>query len=251
MMMFSLLALSLVAADAPSALYVSKLGASTDGRTWETAFATIQAALEAVPEGGGRRIVVRPDTYFEANLAPAHPGAAGEWNELVGDVDGKLGSGTSGWVVIDSGDPGQQGFKSYDWWGPIRAYSHGWSAEHTEETFSAIVWDRWRLRGLYVTGGDAGLFFDGTNHVEPFSVTIEDCVSIGRAFGASAARSAGVWAASSRGPPSRSPAAAAGSTPSTPGATRPPAISESKTRRCLTGPTCCWKTAPWSASSAP
>ncbi len=168
----------------PVTLYVSKLGDDTDGSSWAHAFRTIQQALSAIPDNaGGHRVLIRPDTYFENNLFPNHRGAKGRYNELIGDTDGKLGSGTTGSVVIDSGDPAQKGFKSYDWWGPIRAYSHGWSPEHKERTFSAIGWDRWRLKGLYVTGGDAGIFFDTTDHVEPFSVVVEDCVSIGRAFG--------------------------------------------------------------------
>ncbi len=173
-----------VPATARSTVYVSKLGDDSDGSSWAKAYTTIQAALDAVPDdAGGHRIVVRPDTYFEAMLWTAHRGAAGAYNELVGDIDGSLGSGTSGWVVIDSGDPGQQGFKSYDWWGPIRATSQGWSPEHTDETFSAICWDRWRLANLYVTGGDGGIFFDLTDQVKPFSVIVDNCVSIGRAFG--------------------------------------------------------------------
>ncbi len=164
-------------------LYVSSLGDNSDGSSWGKAYRTIQAALGAVPDDqGGHRIVVRPGTYFEANLYPAHKGAAGAYNELVGDVDGRLGSGATGRIVIDCGDP-EKGFKSYDWWGNIRAYSHGWSAEHTEPTFSAIGWDRWKLCNLYATGGDGGLFFDCTDKVEPFTVIVEDCVSIGRAFG--------------------------------------------------------------------
>lgn len=165
-------------------LYVSKLGDGSDGRTWATAFRTIQEALDAIPDDrGGHRIVVRPDTYLEANLNPAFKGAEGAYNELVGDVDGSYGGGRVGEVVVDSSDPGLQGFKSYDWWGPIRAYTQGWSSEHTAETTSAIWWDRWALRNLYFTGGDGGVFFDCTDHVEPFSVLVEDCVSIGRAFG--------------------------------------------------------------------
>ncbi len=164
--------------------YVSKLGDNSDGRSWATAFHTIQQALQAIPDdSGGHRVIVRPDTYFEAMLYPAHKGAPGAYNELIGDVDGRFGSGTQGWVVIDSSDPEQRGFKSYDWWGPIKAYKRGWSREHTEPTFSAIVWDRWRLRGLYLTGGDGGIFFDLVDQVKPFSVIVEDCVGIGRAFG--------------------------------------------------------------------
>lgn len=164
-------------------LYVSKLGDNSDGSSWTKAFRTIQAALNAVPDArGGHRVIVRPDTYMEANLYPAQRGAPGAYNQLLGDTDGTLGSGTRGWVVVDSGDPGK-GFKSYDWWGPIRAYKKGWSAEHKEESFSAAVWDRWSLRQLYVTGGDGGLFFDLVDKAEPFTVEVEDCVSIGRAFG--------------------------------------------------------------------
>lgn len=165
-------------------LYVSKLGDDSDGSSWARAFHTIQKALNAVPtESGGHRVVVRPDTYFEANLFAIHKGAQGTYNELVGDIDGTLGSGTSGWVFIDSGDPGQRGFKSYDWWGPIRAYKHGWSAKHTGPAFSAIGWDRWVFRNLYMTGGDGGLFFDLVDEVQPFTVVVENCVGIGRAFG--------------------------------------------------------------------
>ena len=164
-------------------LHVSKLGDNSDGSSWTRAFHTIQAALSAVPDAqGGHRIVVRPDTYMEANLYPAHRGAAGAYNELAGDFDGRRGSGTSGWVVLDASDPAK-GFKSYDWYGTIRAYKKGWSREHKEESFSAIGWDRWTLRRLYATGGDGGLFFDLVDRTEPFTVRVEDSVSIGRAFG--------------------------------------------------------------------
>jgi hypothetical protein len=179
-----LLACAAQALSSPATLYVSKLGDDTSGLSWAHAFNTIQKALGALPDaGGGHRIMVRPDTYFEHDLFPSQKGAAGRYNELIGDTDGKLGSGTSGSVVIDSGDPDQHGFKSYDWWGPFRAYSHAWSPEHTEPTFSAIGWDRWRLRSLYVTGGDGGIFFDCTDQVKPFTVVVEDCTAIGRAFG--------------------------------------------------------------------
>ncbi len=111
-------------------------------------------------------------------------GAAGSYNLLIGDVDGSLGSGARGRVVIDSGDP-DKGFKSYDFWSTIRATTKGWSPEHTASTFSAIAWDRWIIRNLYATGGDAGLFWDLTDQSgQGFTVIMEDCVSIGRAFGA-------------------------------------------------------------------
>jgi len=164
-------------------LYVSKLGDNSDGSSWPKAFRTVQAALNAVPDNkGGHRIIVRPDTYMEANLFPAQKGAAGAYNQLIGDTDGSLGSGTSGWVILDSSDA-EKGFKSYDWWGTIRAYKRGWSKEHTAETFSSIGWDRWKFQNLYATGGDAGLFFDLVDKAEPFTVIVEDCISIGRAFG--------------------------------------------------------------------
>lgn len=168
----------------PATLYVSKLGDHSDGSTWTKAFRTIQAALDAVPDDrGGHRIVVRPDTYMEANLAPARKGALGAPNTLVGDFDGSLGSGAQGWVVIDSGDP-EKGFKSWDWWGTIRATDRHWPHGNNKETFSSIIWDRWTLRHLYVAGGDAGFFFDLTDKSgEGFSVMVEDCVGTGRAFG--------------------------------------------------------------------
>lgn len=184
MIAISILSVNALAQDpVRSTLYVSKLGDNSDGSTWAKAFTTIQAALDAIPDDqGGHRIIIRPDTYMEAMLTTAFKGAEGAYNQLIGDVDGRYGSGTTGWVVLDSGDP-KAGFKSYDWWGPIRSNQEGWSPEHTDPTFSAIIWDRWHLRNLYVTGGDAGLFWDMTDHVEPFSVIVEDCVGIGRAFG--------------------------------------------------------------------
>lgn len=167
-----------------SLFYVSKLGDNSDGSSWTKAFNTIQGALDAIPnEQGGYKIIIRPDTYFEANLFPHFKGAKERYNSLIGDFDGSLGSGTSGHVVIDSGDPKQKGFKSYDWWSTFRATQQGWSEEHKEETFSAIGWDRWALSHLYVTGSDAGLFWDGTNQVQPFTILVEDCIGIGRAFG--------------------------------------------------------------------
>lgn len=178
------------AGAAPSAtgrgitLHVSKLGDDSDGRSWATAFRTVQRALSAIPDAkGGHRILVRPDTYAEANLAPSHPGAAGAYNSIEGDFDGRLGSGATGWCVIDAGDP-TKGFKSWDWWSSIRASDHHWPGGNNRETFSSIVWDRWKLSRIYATGGDAGLFWDLTNRSgEGFTVVVEDCVGIGRAFG--------------------------------------------------------------------
>lgn len=171
------------AGHAGATIYVSKLGDNSDGRSWATAFTTVQAAMDQVPDAlGGHRIIIRPDTYMEANLSVPYPGAEGSYNLLIGDTDGSLGSGQTGQVVLDAGDP-EKGFKSYDWWGSIRSNTQGWSKEHTEPTFSAIVWDRWILRNLYATGGDAGLFWDCTNRIEPFSIVVEDCTSLGRAFG--------------------------------------------------------------------
>lgn len=165
-------------------IYVSKLGNNSDGRSWKKAYHTIQAALSAIPDDrGGHEIIIRPDTYIEANLYPAFKGAQGAYNLLLGDSDGRLGSGATGRIVIDAGDP-QKGFKSYDWWGTIRSTTKGWRPEFTEQTFSSIFWDRWILRNLYTSGSDAGFFWDLTDKSgEGFTVIVEDCVSIGRAFG--------------------------------------------------------------------
>ena len=164
--------------------YVSKLGDNSDGSSWAKAFRTIQGALDAVPDAeGGHRVIVRPDTYIEANLHPARRGAPGAYNALIGDFDGRLGSEARGWVLIDSGDP-EKGFKSWDWWSTIAASSTNWPTGNNKANFSSIVCDRWIFRNLYATGSDAGLFWDLTDHSgEGFTVIVEDCVGIGRAFG--------------------------------------------------------------------
>jgi hypothetical protein len=160
----------------------------------------------AVPDDrGGHRIVIRPDTYVEANLYPARKGAPGAYNLLIGDRDGSLGSGTTGRIIIDASCPGvavrpdgdrptfkiikselpESGFKSVNYWasffeaGTIKA----WSAEHRELTISCLTWDRWILRNLYTTGSDGGLFWDFGDPAGGFTVIVEDCVGIGRAFG--------------------------------------------------------------------
>lgn len=165
-------------------IYVSKLGDGTDGKSWATAFHSIQQGLDAVPDdAGGHCVIVRPDTYVEANLAPREKGAQGAYNTLICDYDGSLGSGSKGWALIDSGDP-ELGFKSWDWWSTIRASDKNWQVGNNKETFSSIIWDRWAVRRFYVSGGDAGLFWDLTNKSgEGFTVLVEDCVGIGRAFG--------------------------------------------------------------------
>ena len=183
-------------------LYVSKLGDNSDGRSWRTAFRTIQAALDAVPDDlGGHRIIIRPDIYAEANLDSKYKGAPDAYNTLEGDWDGSLGSGAHGWVVIDSGaplvvvrtnpkaptgnptfmvmpdgDPDKEtGLKSVDWWGPWRC----------DPSHSAVVWDRWAFRRLYCTGSEGGIGWDMTCQAgAPFSAIVEDCVGLGRFAGA-------------------------------------------------------------------
>jgi hypothetical protein len=165
-------------------IYVSKSGNNSNGSSWSNAFHSIQAALSAIPDDrGGHSIIIRPDTYTEANLYPAYKGAAGSYNLLTGDFDGSLGSGATGRIIIDASDP-QKGFKSYDWWGTIRSTTKGWRPEYTDQTFSGLGWDRWILRNLYTSGGDAGFFWDLTDKSgEGFTLILEDCVGIGRAFG--------------------------------------------------------------------
>ncbi len=183
-------------------LHVSKLGDDSNGRSWKTAFHTVQKALDAVPDDqGGHRIILRPDSYAEANLYPAHKGAPGAYNVLEADWDGRLGSGATGWAVIDSGAPltvvrtdpkaptgnptfmtlpggepfKETGLKSVDWWGPWRC----------DPAFSASIWDRWVFRRLYSTGSEGGMGWDMTSEAGcEFSAIVEDCVGLGRFAGA-------------------------------------------------------------------
>jgi hypothetical protein len=116
---------------------------------------------------------VRPDTYSEANLAPVFRGAPGAYNALIGDFDGRLGSGARGWVLADSGDP-VKGFKSWDWWSSFAASDRNWPGGNNRRTFSSLACDRWIFRNLYVAGGDAGLFWDLTDKSgEGFTVVVE------------------------------------------------------------------------------
>lgn len=183
-------------------IYVSKMGDDSDGRSWATAFHTIQKALDALPDDkGGHRLILRPDTYAEANLSTPFRGAKDAYNAIVGDFDGSLGSGAKGWTVIDSGaaleivrtnpkaptgnptymilkegDPlAENGLKSVDWYCPWRC----------DPEISGVMWDRWVYRHLYVTGSEAGLGWDLTREKgSEFSVLVEDCVGIGRFAGA-------------------------------------------------------------------
>ena len=165
--------------------YVSKLGDDSDGLSWKSAFHSIQKALTAVPDReGGHRIIVRPDTYRENNLYTSNRGAKGSYNALIGDFDGSYGSGATGWVVVDSSDPEGKGLKSFDWFGCFRAYVHKYSKAHDEETFSPTEWDRWTLHDLYTTGAEGGTCWDQVEAGgEPFTVIVDHCVGIGRAFG--------------------------------------------------------------------
>jgi len=183
-------------------LYVSKLGNHSDGRSWQTAFHTIQAALDAIPDDlGGHRIIIRPGTYEEANLDTRRKGVPGAYNVMEGDWDGRFGSGARGWVVVDSGaprvivrtnpnaptgnptwrilpqgDPDREtGLKSVDWWGPFRC----------DPSHSAVGWDRWIIRRLYFAGSEGGPGWDLTCAAgAEFSAVVEDCVGVGRFAGA-------------------------------------------------------------------
>ena len=106
-------------------MYVSKLGNNSDGKSWKRAFNSIKAALSAVPDDrGGHRIIIRPDTYVEANLSTLFKGAKGSYNLITGDTSRDLGSREKGRIIIDSGDP-EKGFKSHDWWGTIKTVGNG------------------------------------------------------------------------------------------------------------------------------
>jgi hypothetical protein len=181
-------------------LYVSKRGDNSDGSSWAKAYTTIQGALLGVPDDrGGHRVVVRPDTYVEANLYPSYKGAQGAYNVIEGDVDGSLGSGATGWVIIDSSCPDivvrtdtqagggnppfkvltsggpEKGLKCVDWWGPWRC----------DPSFSGVIWDRWIFRNLYATGSEGGIGWDMTCKAgAEFSAVVENCVGIGRFAGA-------------------------------------------------------------------
>jgi len=182
-------------------IYVSKLGDNSDGSTWQKAFHTIQAALLVLPDNlGGHQVIIRPGTYVEANLYSGHPGARGAYNLMTGDCDGRLGSGATGWVIVDSSCPGvavrtatelsskygnppfkiiqsdqpESGLKSVDWWGPVRC----------APDYSTDDWDRWIWRNLYATGSEGGFGWAMTDRTGvELSGVMENCVGIGRFSG--------------------------------------------------------------------
>ncbi len=182
-------------------IYVSKLGDNSDGSSWQKAFHTIQAALLTIPDNnGGHQVIIRPDTYVEANLYTGHPGAKDSYNLLIGDADGKLGSGATGWIIVDTSCPGvavrvdfeqahkfgnppfkivesdqpESGLKSVDWWGPTKC----------EPEYSTDDWDRWILRNLYATGSEGGFGLAMTDREgAELSWLMENCVGIGRFVG--------------------------------------------------------------------
>lgn len=162
-------------------IYVSKVGDNSDGSSWQKAFHTIQAALSAVPDDqGGHRVIVRPDRYLEQNVHTTHRGAAGSYNLLQVDFDGSLGSGATGYALLDASDP-------------IRGHTTDFAGSYIANSFlqsndaSGEVWDRWILRHIYAAGGDAGVYWDIRGDFgkepEPLTIVVEDCVGIGRAFG--------------------------------------------------------------------
>jgi hypothetical protein len=181
------------------AIYVSKQGDNSDGSSWQKAFHTIQAGLSAIPDDqGGHRIIIRPDTYVEANLYTLHKGAAGSYNLIVGDFDGKLGSGATGWVILDCSAPGvavrtdpanegnwqivpsdapESGFKSVGGW---RNFSG------PPGTASNLNFDRWIFRRICATGGETafGIYATGEKGKMPCTLVVEDCIGIGRMAGA-------------------------------------------------------------------
>jgi hypothetical protein len=161
-------------------IYVSKLGDDSDGSSWPKAFHTIQAALSAVPDGkGGHKIIIRPDTYVEANLYTPHKGNSGAYNLITGDFDGKLSSGATGWVIVDCGSPDglQSGFKSAGGW---RSFSGPPGAA------SNVNFDRWIFRRICATGGETafGIYAAAEASKTPCSLLVEDCIGIGRMAGA-------------------------------------------------------------------
>ena len=156
-------------------LYVSQQDDNSDGGSWATAFHTVQAALQAVPDAkGGHRVLLRPDTYVEADLHPKHAGAEGAYNVLEVDFDGRLGSGATGHAVLDASaaEGGMATFRN--------------NFLQSKE-IAGEAWDRWIIRHVYATGADSGLFWDLRWDLrprkQPFTIVVEDSVGIGRAFG--------------------------------------------------------------------
>ncbi len=171
---------------------------------------TIQQALDAVPDGrGGHRVIIRPDTYPEANgrRTWARPGPTTRWR---GTSTAASAPGATGWVVIDSGDP-EKGFKSWDWWGPIRAADHHWPHGNNRETFSSIVWDRWVLRRLYTAGSSTPACSSRTSP----TAAARGSPSPSRTASAPAGRSAAASSIQPCAPAGRACSAAATCSPST------------------------------------
>ena len=166
-------------------IYVSKLGDNSDGSSWHKAFHTIQAALSAVPDNkGGHQIIVRPDRYVEANLAPAYPGAAGAYNALIGDFDGSLGSGAQG-LGAARFRRSRKGFQELGLVGTVPR--HRQELANRQQDRADVLRDRLRSLDLpqHVHGRRRRRAVLGSDNQsgEGFTVIVEDCIGTGRAFG--------------------------------------------------------------------
>lgn len=69
-------------------VYVSMYDNNTNGSSWKMGHQNIHAAFSAIPDDkDGRKVMIRPDTYEEANVFTANKGAKGAYNLIVGDTD--------------------------------------------------------------------------------------------------------------------------------------------------------------------
>lgn len=169
-------------ADEPYVVYVNVNNTSNtqDGTTWETAFNTIQPAIDAPPAAGNVEVWVAEGVYDEARYSYPHPAAA----QNTGSVMMKE------WVDIYGGFEGNETVRGDRDWEEHQTVIDGSKARYDRYAYHVIVGaSNAILDGFTVEGGrTGGLLIDETRYGAGMynyncSPTVSNCTFFGNAGG--------------------------------------------------------------------